>query len=97
MKIPAIVETSVTEQKGGAAKLWGAGPELGSVEISEVNQDYKLAIVRPTTNDGRSLWRGSAHITLSTHNARLLIEEMAAKMGLSVIENAATIAAELKK
>jgi hypothetical protein len=87
MKIPATVETSVTEQRGGTAKMWVAGPELGSVEVTEVNQDYKLAIVRPMTNaGGHSLWKGSAHVSLSRHHARQLVAELAAKLGLTVSE-----------
>lgn len=67
--------------------------EDAAIEVFQNNPDE--VSMKVETKDSHAI--GRVYTTLSKENARLLLVALAEKLGLVVMENAATIAAELKK
>jgi hypothetical protein len=90
--VNSIVQAHVEVSLRRRASINIASQEASPVTVHSDNSD--TVMMKLSAKDSHAA--GTVYVTLSRHNARLLAEKLAASLGLLVVENAATIAKELK-
>lgn len=92
--IHITAEIGVTEYKKRTMHAYVAGPAPGRLVVVSENGKIVLGL-RRSRGEGES-WEGKAFAVMTQEGARELVDQLARELGLNVIANAATIAAEMK-